>query len=170
MDPSTQPSKSRRRRKGKGNADDPNPPQGTRPTVTAEGAPTLSPIFLPQGPPQRKRQRSSTLSNLPRVDEQYLEGNPPSQYWLTLYQTKYLERCRELKEEPIPTTQSTYALVELFYQMHRDYRMAIDALVDDIEALEEEVAELRTPSPRPDTPTPIPFHPTKEAPAPPAET
>ena len=48
--------------------------------------------------------------------------------------------------------------------------MAIDALVDDIEALEEEVADLRTPSPRPDTPTPIPFHPTKEAPAPPAET
>ena len=50
--------------------------------------------------------------------------------------------------------------------MHRDYRMAIDALMDYIEALVEDVAELRTLSPRPDTPTPIPFHPAKEVPVP----
>ena len=43
--------------------------------------------------------------------------------------------------------------------------MAINSLVDDIEALKEELAEMRTISPRTDTPTPIPFPPTtKKAP------
>ena len=41
--------------------------------------------------------------------------------------------------------------------MHRDYRLAIDALTEDIEALKEQLAETRTIFSWPDTPTPIPF-------------
>jgi len=40
--------------------------------------------------------------------------------------------------------------------------MAIDTLVDNIKALTEEIAEMRTATSRHDTPTPIPFLPTKE--------
>lgn len=36
--------------------------------------------------------------------------------------------------------------MEIFYLMHRDYRMAIDTLVDDIGALEEEITELQNTS------------------------
>lgn len=169
MDTSTPTFKSRRQHKGKGSAGEPDRPQGTRPSATAEGAPTLSPILMRHGPPLRKRPRSSALTNLPHVDEWYLRHNPPSTYWLTLFQNKYLEKCNEDKEEPTPISKETRVMMELFYQMHRDYRLAIDALVDNIEAVEEVVAELRTTPSRPDTPTPIPFLPTKEAPAPPAE-
>ena len=76
------------------------------------------------------------------MDEQCLRGNPPSTYWLTraLYHSKLLETCEERAEDPGTTSKETYVLMKLFYQMHRDYRLAINAPVDDIEALEKEVA------------------------------
>ena len=47
--------------------------------------------------------------------------------------------------------------MEMIYQIHKDYRTAIDALSEQIEALTEEVSTFKNATPRPDTPTPIPF-------------
>jgi len=48
-------------------------------------------------------------------------------------------------------------MIEIIYQIHKDYRTAIDALSELIESLTEEVSALMNATPRPDTPTPIPF-------------
>ena len=48
-------------------------------------------------------------------------------------------------------------MIEMIYQSHKDYRTAIDALSEQIEAVTEEVSTLKNATPRPDTPTPIPF-------------
>jgi len=48
-------------------------------------------------------------------------------------------------------------MIEMIYQIHKDYRTAIDVLSEQIEALTEEVTTLKNTSPRPDTPTPILF-------------
>jgi len=45
----------------------------------------------------------------------------------------------------------------MIYQIYKDYRMAIDALSEQIEAHTEEVSTLKNATPRPDTPTLIPF-------------
>jgi len=48
-------------------------------------------------------------------------------------------------------------MIEMIYQIHKDYRMAIHELSEQIEALTEEVSTLKNATPRADTPTPIPF-------------
>jgi len=48
-------------------------------------------------------------------------------------------------------------MIEMIYQIHKDYRTAIDVLSQQIEALTEEVSTRKKATPRPDTPTPMPF-------------
>ena len=119
-----------------------------------DGAHTLSPIFMPQGPPSLKRQRSSMISSLPHIDERYLRDAPPSAYFLNLF-----HKINQEKEiGATAATKDTVVMIEMIYQIHKDYRSAIDALVQDIETLTEEVASLKTATPGPNTPTPIPFN------------
>lgn len=165
MDPSAQPFKSRRRLKGKGHENQPSLHDETELQSSSQGTTAETPIFLPQGPPTRKRQRSSTISRLPIVAPKFLrEESRPSAYWMNLFHREN-KKLNDIFGQPGDTPRETVALIELIYQLHRDYRLAIDTLVDDIEALREEVATLRPPSPRPDTPTPIPFPIDKEVPA-----
>jgi len=62
-------------------------------------------------------------------------------------------------QEIVATTASkeNVVMIEMIYQIHKDYRTAIDALSEQIEALTEEVIRLKDATPQPDTPTPIPF-------------
>ena len=147
--------------KGKAKPAEPAPPPGNRHSTIAEGECTLSPIFTPQGPPSLKRQRSSTASSLPHIDEQYLKHGPPSAYFLNLFH----KVNQEGEIGAGAAGKDTVVLIEMLYLIHKDYRTAIDSLVEDIEALTEEIATLRNATPRPATPTPIPFDTTgKKAP------
>jgi len=153
MDPTAPPFGSARRGKGKGKKTDPKPPPAGARSATHEGAPTLSPIFMPQGPPSLKRPRSTTVSSLPHIDEQYLRDAPPSAYFLNLFHKINLE----LEIGATTANKDTVVMIEMIYQIHKDYRSAIDALSEQIEALTEELANTKEATPRPDTPTPIPF-------------
>ena len=48
-------------------------------------------------------------------------------------------------------------MIEMIYEIHKDYRSVIDTLSGQIETLTEEVSTLKNTTPRPDTPTPLPF-------------
>ena len=145
--------KKRNTGRGKAKLAEPALPPGTRHSTMAEGESTLSPIFTPQGPPSLKRQRSSTASSLPHIDEQYLKHGPPSAYFLNLF-----HKVNQEKEIGAGAAgKDTVVLIEMLYLIHKDYRSAIDSLIEDIEALTEEIATLKSATPRPTTPTPIPF-------------
>ena len=154
MDPSVPPFGSSRRNKGKGKKANPPPtPAGARSSSTQEGAPTLSPIFMPAGPPSLKRPRSNTITSLPHIDERYLRNAPPRAYFLNLFhkinQDQVIGATTASKENVV--------MIKMMYQIHKDYRTAIDALSEQIEALTEEVSTLKNAPARPDTPTTIPF-------------
>jgi len=153
MDPSVPPFGSRHRGKGKGKAaDPPPPPMGARSSSTQEGAPTLSPIFMPAGPHSLKRPRSNMITSLPHIDERYLRNAPPSAYFLNLF-----HKINQDQEIGATTaSKENVVMIEMIYQIHKDYRTAIDALSEQIEALTEEVSTLKNATPRPDAPTPIP--------------
>ena len=85
-----------------------------------------------------------------------------STYWFNLFQVKNKELNKIYKSKASPKTRETLAMIELIYHLYIDYRIAIDALIDNIEVLEEEVAGLRTATLPPETLTPIPYSPTKE--------
>jgi len=154
MDPSVPPFGSSRRNKGKGKkTNPPPPPAGARGSSTQEGAPTLSPIFMPAGPPSLKRPRSDTITSLPPIDERYLRNAPPSAYFLNLFH----KINQDQQIGATTTSKENVVMIEMIYQIHKDYRTAIDALREQIEALTEEVSTLKNATPRPDTPTPIPF-------------
>jgi len=154
MDPSVPPFGSRCRGKGKGKAaDPPPPPTGARSSSTQEGAPTLSPIFMPQGSPSLKRPRGNTITSLPHIHERYLRNALPSAYFLNLF-----HKINQDQEIGATTaSKENVVMIEMIYQIHKDYRTAIDALSEQIEALTEEASTLKNATPRPDTPTPIPF-------------
>jgi len=154
MDPSVPPFGSRRRGKGKGKAADPPlPPSGARSSSTHDGAPTLSPIYMPPGPPSLKRPRSNMIKSLPHIDERYLRNAPPTAYFLNLF-----HKINQDQEIGATTaSKENVVMIEMIYQIHKDYRTAIDALSEQIEALTEEVSPLKNATPRPDTLTPIPF-------------
>jgi len=154
MDPSVLPFGSSRRNKGKGKKTNPPlQPAGARSSSTQEGAPTLSPIFMPQGPPLLKRPRSNTITSLSHIDERYLRNAFPSAYFLNLF-----HKINQDQEIGATTaSKENVVMIEMIYQIHKDYRTAIDALSELIEALTEEVSTLKDATPRPDTPTPIPF-------------
>jgi len=154
MDPSGPPFGSSRRNKGKGKKTNPPPtPAGARSSSTQEGAPTLSPIFMPAGPPSLKRPISNTITSLPHIDERYLRNAPPRAYFLNLF-----HKINQDQEIGATTaSKENVVMIEMIYQIHKDYRTAIDALSEQIEALTEEVGTLKDATPRPDTPTPIPF-------------
>jgi len=154
MDPSVPPFGSRCRGKGKGKAaDPPPPPTGARSSSTQDRAPTLSPIFMPQGPPSLKRPRSNTIKSLPHIDERYLRNAPPSAYFLNLF-----HKINQDQEIGVTiASKENVVMIEMIYQIHKDNRTAIDALSEQIEALTVEVSILKNATPRPDTRTPIPF-------------
>jgi len=154
MDPSVPPFGSSRRNKGKGKkANTPLPPAGARGSSTQESAPTLSPIFIPAGPSSLKRARSNTITSLPHIDERYLRNAPPSAYFLNLF-----HKINQDQEIGATTaSKENVVMLEMICQIHKDYRTAIDALSQQIEALTKEVSTLKDATPRPDTPTPIPF-------------
>ena len=95
MDPYPEPSSRRRRKKGKA-VDDHSPTPGARPSATAEGAPTLSPIFLPKGPPPLKRPRSSTVSTMPGMEENLQRGYSHKTYFMEVYKAA----SKRLEVEP----------------------------------------------------------------------
>ena len=154
MDPSVPPFGSSRRNKGKGKKTNPLPtPAGAMSSSTQEGALTLSPIFMPAGPPSLKRPRSNTITSLPHIDERYLRNAPPSAYFLNLF-----HKINQGQEIGATTaSKENVVMIEMIYQIHKDYRTAIDALSEQIEARTEEVSTLKDATPWPDTPTPIPF-------------
>jgi len=142
-------SKQRERQKGQ----PPPPPTGARSSSTQQGAQTLSPIFMPPGPPSLTRPRSNTITSLTHIDKSYLRNAPPSAYFLNLF-----HKINQDQEIGATTaSKENVVLIEMIYQIHKDYRRAIDALSEQIEALTEEVSTLKDTTPRPDTPTPIPF-------------
>jgi len=154
MDPSVPPFGTRRRGKGKGKAaDKPPPPTRAPSSSTQHGAPTLSPILMPQGLPWLKRPRSNTIMSLPHIDERYLRNTPPSAYFLNLFHK--MNQDRDIGATT--ASQENVVMIEMIYQIHKDYRTAIDALSEQIEALTEAVSTLKNATPRLDTPTPIPF-------------
>ena len=154
MDPSVPPFGTRRRGKGKGKAaEKPPPPTRARSSSTQDGAPTLSPIFMPQGLPLVQPPRSNTITSLPHINERYLRNAPPSAYFLNLF-----HKINQDQEIGATTaSQENVVMTETIYQIHKDYMTAIDALSEQIEALTEAVSTLKNATLRPDTRTPIPF-------------
>ena len=140
--------------KGKGKAaDQPPPPTGARSSSPQDGAPTLSAIFMPQGPPSLKRHWSNMITSLPHIDERYLRTPPPSAYFLNLF-----HKINQDQEIGATTASKEHiVIIEMIYQIHKDYRTAIDALSEQIETLTEEVSTLKNATLRPDTTIPIPF-------------
>jgi len=154
MDPSVPPFGSRRRKKRKDNAVDPTlPPTGARRSSTQEGAPTLSPIFLPQAPPSLNGHRSTTVSSLPHIDESLLKDASPSAYFLNLFH----KINQELEIGATTASKENVVMIEMIYQIDEDYRTALDTLSERIDTLTEDVTNLNNATPQPDTPTPIPF-------------
>ena len=51
----------------------------------------------------------------------------------------------------------TLVMIEIIYQIHKEYQSDSDALREQIEALTAELANTKNAIPRPDTPTLIPF-------------
>jgi len=151
MDPSGPPCGSSRRNKGKGKKTNPPPtPAGARSSSTQEGAPTLSPIFMPAGPSSLKRPISNTITSLSHIDERYLRNAPPRAYFLNLFY-----KINQDQEIGATTAgKENVVMIEMIYQIHKDYRTAIDGLSKQIEALTEEVGTLNmlhpglTPPPR----------------------
>lgn len=48
-------------------------------------------------------------------------------------------------------------LVDVIRMIHQDHRSAIDALMESVDILSEEIVALKAETPRPEMPTPIPF-------------
>jgi len=132
----------------------PPPPTGARSSSTQDGAPTLSPIFMRQGPPWLKGPRSNTITSLPHIDERYLRNAPPSAYFVYLF-----HKINQDQEIGATTAnQENVVMIKMIYQIHKDYRTAINALSEQIKALTEEVSTFKNATtPRPDTHTLIPF-------------
>jgi len=82
-----------------------------------------------------------------------LKKAPPSAYVLNLFHKINLE----LEIGATTTSKENMVMIEIIYQIHREYRTAIDALSEQIEALTEEVSTLKNATLQPDTPTPILF-------------
>ena len=93
------------------------------------------------------------LLMLPHIDEKFLKNAPPSAYFLNLFH----KINQELEIGATTASKENVVRIEMIYQIHKDYRTAIDALSEQIEALTKEVSTLKNATPRPDTPTPIPF-------------
>jgi len=108
---------------------------------------------MPEGPPSLKRQRSTTVSSLPHIDERYLKNAPPSAYFLNLFHK--INQDQEIAATTF--SKDNVVMIEMIYQIHKDYRTAIDSLSEQSEALTEAVSTLKNATPRPDTPTPIPL-------------
>jgi len=155
MDRLVPPFRSSRRNKGKGKkANRPLPPACARSSSTQEGAPTLSPIFMPAGPPLLKRPRSITITSLLHIDERYLRNAPPSAYPLNLF-----HKINQDQEIGATTaSKENVVMIEMIYQIHKDYRTAIDALSEQIEALTGEVSTLKDATPRLTPPPRYPSH------------
>jgi len=117
------------------------------------GRPTLSPIFMPAGPSSLKPPRSNTITSLPHIDERYLRNAPPSAYFLNLFH----KINQDQKIGATTASKENVVMIEMIYQIYKEYRTAINVLSEPIEALTEEVSTLKNATPRPDTPTPIPF-------------
>ena len=70
----------------------------------------------------------------------------------------YEKMAREKQEDPIPEVGSQF-IISIMASMYKDYKAAVDTLMESIDLLAHEVATLRADAPRPATPTPIPFPP-----------
>ena len=108
---------------------------------------------MPAGPLSLKRPRSNTITSLPHIDERYLSNAPPSAYFLNLFHK--INQDQEIGATS--ASKENVVMIEMIYQIHKDYRTAIDALSEQIEALTEGVSTFKDATPRPDTLTPIPF-------------
>jgi len=82
-----------------------------------------------------------------------LRNAPPSAYFLNLF-----HKINQDQEIGATTaSKENVVMIEMIYQIHKDYRTDIDALSEQIEALTKEVSTLKNATSQPDTPTPIPF-------------
>jgi hypothetical protein len=152
MDPSAPPFVAPRRKKGKKPAR--NFPPSESGASSSGNVPISPQPYLPPGPSPFKRQRSSTVSSLPPIDERYLKGAPPSAYFMNLFHKINMEQKIGAS---LNDNKDTVVMIEMIYLIHKDYRSAVDALTETIETLTEELDAFRSATPRPATPTPIPF-------------
>ena len=152
MDPSPGPSSRRRRKKGKA-TDDHSPTPGARPSTTVEGAPTLASFFLPAGPPRLKQPRSSTVSTMPGMEENLQRGYSHKAYFMDVYKAA----SKRLEVEPYVPEMEGQIIIEIIASIYKDYRSAVDTLMESIDLLAQEVVSLQAAQPRPDIPAPIPI-------------
>jgi len=144
MDPTAPLFKARKHGKGKKPAGEHNP-------LSDAGAlkATLSPSLLPHGPPSGKRQRSSTLPQF-ELDKWAV----PIDYYLHLFHPAATGMGIE---NPPGESNHTRVLLDVIRMIHQDYRSAVDALVESVNILTEEIVALKAETPRPERPPPIPF-------------
>jgi len=114
---------------------------------------TLSPIFLPQGPLQFKPLRSSMVSTLPGIENYLHSGRSHSAFFQDLFIK--IEKDRGW-DNPFINTDPTI-LIEIIISIYKDYKSAVDTLMQSINLLAQEVAIQQITRSSPDTPTPIPF-------------
>jgi len=152
MDPSPDPSSQRRHKKGKA-VDNPSPTPGAGPSTTEKGAPTLLPIFLPQGPPPLKRPRSSTVSTMTGMEGRSRAGKSHKVFFVDIF----MKAADRLEIELTVPEMEGQIIIEIIASIYKNYRSAVDTLMKSIDFLAQQVALLQTTHPRPDTPILIPF-------------
>ena len=82
-----------------------------------------------------------------------MRNTPPSAYFLNLFYK--INQDQEIGATT--ASKENVVRIEMICQIQEDYKTAIDALSEQIEALTVEVRTIKNATPGPDTPTPIPF-------------
>jgi len=144
MGPTASPSKAHKGGKGKKPTGESHPPSDAGPSTA-----TPPPSFLPHGPPSRKRQRSSTL---PQFESD--KWSVPIHYYAHLFN----QAASGMGIENLPgESLHTIVLLDVIQMIHQDCRSAVDAIMESVDILTEEIVALKAETPRPKMPTPIPF-------------
>jgi len=136
MDPTAPPFQARKRGKGKKTAGEHNPPSDAGPSTA-----TSPPSILPQGPPSRQRhwQRSSTLLQF-ELDK----WSVPIDYYIHPFNHAATSMAIE---NPPGEGNHTLVLLDAIRMIHRDYRSAVDELVESVGILTEETVALKAQKP-----------------------
>ena len=90
--------------------------------MTEEGAPTLSPIFLPYGPPLLKRLRSSTVFIFQGMEESLQKGVSYKSFFMDLYQRLSKEHQMD---DPISHMQGQI-IITIIITIYNDYKAVVD--------------------------------------------
>jgi len=93
-------------------------------SITEEGVPTLSPIFLPQGPPPLKRLRSYTVSTMSGM-ESYLHT---SKSHSAFFQDLYIKIVKDRGEDKSFINRDSRILIKMIGSIYKDYKSAVDTV------------------------------------------